>query len=165
MNTAYRKLSLWQKYMISRELTGRKMVPFAKIQKMIVRAPPENYLNRLHPRTKLKYNLRLKKPEPLEFKLQDYNPNAAYEPIGIKQDIPFGIYRTKVGNLPVYTSYKHQHNQKFTEVRLITGNVEALKKELVKITSHSEIRVKTGKLVISGSHAEKVKLYLSRLGF
>lgn len=159
------KLSLWQKYLISRELTGKRLIPYAKIQQMIVRQPPSNYLQRLHPRVKAVYNKRIQKLEPLKFKLQEYSPISINTPLGKTENLPFQIKRTHTNNLPVYSNYKHGHLVKKTIVRLCYGDLHELKTELEKITSNSNVYIKTGKVVIDGLHKKKVNDYLLRLGF
>lgn len=54
---------------------------------------------------------------------------------------------------------------KYTLIRRVTGNVEELMRELVKITSNSEVEAKVGYIKISGLHCEVVSNYLYRLGF
>lgn len=159
------RLGLWQKYMISREFTGGRMVPLAHILKLMVRKPPENYLRRMHPRSRVAINRRIKKPEPLKFKLQEYNPITNIKPLGNTDNLPFKIMRTFTNNLPIYTDYSRKHVIKKTVIRKVYGDLNELKNELAKITSNSEITIKTGKIVIKGLHVEPVKLYFERLGF
>ena len=73
--------------------------------------------------------------------------------------------RTTRGNLPVYTDFKMNGQQKRTQIRNITGDINAFKEELAKITSNSTMHEKMGKVEVSGIHSAKVKLWLTRLGF
>jgi hypothetical protein len=50
-------------------------------------------------------------------------------------------------------------------VRKIEGDVDAFKEELSKIVSNAPIVEKMGRLEINGVHSQKVKLWLTRLGF
>jgi hypothetical protein len=50
-------------------------------------------------------------------------------------------------------------------VRKIYGDVDAFKGELSKIVSNAPINDKMGRLEISGVHSQKVKIWLTRLGF
>jgi hypothetical protein len=50
-------------------------------------------------------------------------------------------------------------------VRKIEGDVDAFKEELSKIVSNALIEEKMGRLEINGVHSQKVKLWLTRLGF
>ena len=50
-------------------------------------------------------------------------------------------------------------------VRKVFGDVEAFKGELAKVVSNAPITEKMGRLEISGIHSQKVKLWLTRLGF
>lgn len=52
-----------------------------------------------------------------------------------------------------------------TVIRKIEGDVEALKLELAKVVSNASIEEKMGRLEITGVHSQKVKLWLTRLGF
>lgn len=52
-----------------------------------------------------------------------------------------------------------------TVIRKIEGDIEAFKQELSKIVSNSDIEEKVGRLEVSGIHSQKVKLWLTRLGF
>jgi hypothetical protein len=48
---------------------------------------------------------------------------------------------------------------------MIGNLIKAIKGELQKITSNSDIYEKTGRLEVKGIHSEKIKLWLRRLGF
>ena len=87
------------------------------------------------------------------------------KPLGTLEALPFQVERTHKGNLPVYTDYRAGGGRKVTVVRKIYGDVEAFKEELSKIVSNSPIQDKVGRLEISGFHSQKVKLWLTRLGF
>ena len=50
-------------------------------------------------------------------------------------------------------------------VRKVFGDVDAFKSELAKVVSNAPITEKMGRLEISGIHSQKVKLWLTRLGF
>ena len=87
------------------------------------------------------------------------------EPLGLLEALPFEIERTHTGNLPVYTDLRAGGSRKLTVVRKIYGDVDAFKTELSKVVSNSPIEEKMGRLEINGSHSQKVKLWLTRLGF
>ncbi len=55
--------------------------------------------------------------------------------------------------------------RKLTVVRKIYGDVNEFKTELAKVVSNAPIEEKMGRIEINGMHAEKVKLWLRRLGF
>ena len=108
----------------------------------------------------------IQEPEPLKYKLNEYDPKSVNTPTkNFIQVPPFYVYRTFTNNLPVYSDYANRHEKVKTIIRHITGDVTELAKELEKITSGSSIKIKTGRIEIDGLHSEKVKLYLSRLGF
>lgn len=50
-------------------------------------------------------------------------------------------------------------------MRKVFGDIEEFKVELAKVVSNAPIEEKMGRVEISGMHAEKVKLWLRRLGF
>jgi len=163
--STFQKFSLWQKYMISKELTATRKLSYGRIEKLIVRQPMANRLKKMHPKQQLDYSIRTQEPLPLKYKLQEFNQSTINIPLGVKEDIPFNVERNNNLNLPVYTKYGNKHIMKKTIIRNISGNVYELKDELSKITSNSAITIKTNRLEIEGIHAEKVKLYLARLGF
>lgn len=159
------KLNLWQKYMISKQLTGNKLLPYSKIKQMILREPHYTIMKKWHPSKKIRFNKTIEEPKPLKFSLHDYNPISINTPLQPKEDVTFKIIRTHTNNLPVYTDYKHHHEIKFTIIRNIIGNVNDLANEIKKITSNSDVEIKTGKIMVKGIHLEKIRNYLLRLGF
>ena len=91
--------------------------------------------------------------------------NHRNEPLGPLEDLPFEVERTHTGNLPVYTDRRSGGNRRLTVVRKIYGDVDAFKTELSKVVSNAPIEDKMGRLEINGIHSQKVKLWLTRLGF
>ena len=87
------------------------------------------------------------------------------QPLGLLEQLPFQVSRTHTGNLPVYTDFRAGGNRKVTVVRKIYGDVDEFKSELSKIVSNADIKDKMGRLEISGLHSQKVKFWLTRLGF
>ena len=73
--------------------------------------------------------------------------------------------RTHKGNLPVYTDFRTGGMRKVTVVRRIFGDVDEFKTELSKIVSNADIEEKMGRLEVSGLHAQRIKFWLTRLGF
>ena len=73
--------------------------------------------------------------------------------------------RTHVGNLPVYTEYKNDRNQKLTIIRKVSGDVDEFKTELAKVVSNYDVKEKQGQVIVKGIHAEVIKMWLTRLGF
>ena len=67
--------------------------------------------------------------------------------------------------MPVYTVYKKRRECKLTFIKKISGDVEALMEELLKICSNHEIKANIGCIVIHGSHKPVIENYLMRLGF
>ena len=50
-------------------------------------------------------------------------------------------------------------------MRKVSGDLNELKSELSKVVSNAPIEEKMGRIEISGLHAEKVKLWMRRVGF
>ena len=102
-----------------------------------MRLRPQSF-RRPHPEVQIKQNRYTQVPLPLKYKLQELPEN--YDPLiplGISQELPFYIERTKSGNLPIYRDYRLNRQQKLTIVRKISGDVEELMTELKKICSNS----------------------------
>ena len=151
-------------------MTNRPMVTEEIFKRFIVRQSLAK-IDKLHPRAKRVFNRMVKEPEPLKYKLKELpekEQNSYYEftePLGDTTHIPFCVERTHMNNLPVYSVYGNARNTKRTVIRHISGDIEEFKKELSKIVSNSDISHRTGKIIISGLHSQKVKLWLRRLGF
>lgn len=159
-----RKLSPWQKYLISKEISVGKLASYGMIQKMMIRKPLYKF-QRQHPNARKIFNKMIQKPLPLRYKLKEYDPKCLNEPLGVSPEVSFFVDRTHTNNLPVYSEFKDYHQVKKTVVRRISGNVGHLVSELKKITSNSDVEVKVGRVEIKGIHVDKVKDYLYRLGF
>lgn len=163
--SSFKKLTLWQKYIISKELTGGRQLSISRIQQQIVK-DPSYFAKRMRTSTKLKINRMIKPPEPLKYKINPYNEKDLYQPsLNFINKPPFFVHRTHTNMLPVYSEYKQKHQIKSTIIRNISGNVDDLAKEIQKITSNSHYEIKTGKIEVKGLHVEKIKHYLCRLGF
>jgi large subunit ribosomal protein L49 len=152
-------------------LTKRADIGEDYLKKFLVRQPV-NHLKKLHPRAKLIYNRMIQAPKPLDFKpvkvLSEKEREYSWEvskSMDRDNSIPFTIKRTHTDNLPVYSEYNHDHTIKRTVVRLIEGDVGKFVNELRKIVSNSDIKVKTGKVLVNGLHALKIKIWLRSLGF
>lgn len=78
-----------------------------------------------HPETRKRWAQTSKAPEPLEYKLHE-KPETIdfYNQLGVVQDLPFNIERTKNGNIPVYRRFRQGRDVKRTEIRKITGDVD-----------------------------------------
>ena len=120
-----------------------------------------------HPNLLALHNELTKPLEPLKYKLQDLpSPDTTFvKPLGNTQHLPFQVFRTHLGNLPVYTEFRNNRSKKVTVLRKVIGDTEELKQELAKVVSNSPISEKVGRLEIKGLHSQVVKLWLRRLGF
>ncbi len=151
-------------------MTDRPLVTEETFKRFIVRQPLAK-LDNLHPKAKRKFNKIITPPEPLTYKLQEISEkdaNSQYEysnPLGGTSLIPFHVARTHTNNLPVYSLYRNARSSQETVIRHIQGDIEEFKREISKIVSNCAVKHKTGKVIITGLHAEKVKLWLRRLGF
>ncbi len=133
---------------------------------MLMRPSAKNPL-KMAPSTKKVHNQLTQSLLPLEFKLQemDLSKMKSNTPLGNTGALPFQVERSHTGNLPIYTDFKKKRTGKFTVLRKITGDVDALEEELKKVTSNSSIEQKAGRLVITGLHQQALNIYLHRLGF
>ena len=87
------------------------------------------------------------------------------EPLGTIELLPFHVDRTHTGNLPVFTDIRSGGSRQCTVVKKIYGDVNQFKEELAKIVSNAPIEDKMGRLEVNGIHSQKIKLWLTRLGF
>lgn len=106
----------------------------------------------------------------MAFKIHQCSENITFdlphpEPLGLLQKLPFSVERSLSGNFPVYVDYKNRRQIKRTIIRKVNGDIDQLAKELRKVCSNAEIRVKVGHIVIPGIHKESVNMLLYRLGF
>ena len=82
-------------------------------------------------------------------------------------NLPFFVQRSSSGSsgLPVYTDFKSQGQTKvITILKKCGGDIEALKKEMEKVTG-TEVELRPGKLIVKGNYVRRMKLWLSGLGF
>jgi len=161
-------------------VTQPKKLTQTYMEQMVVRQPQLKHEN-LHPDAKRKWNQMTQAPLPLKYKLHEleaFEPankmedilkmkafRPLNEPLGVIDKLPFEVERTSTGNLPVYTDFRAGGNRSVTVVRKIFGDVDEFKDELSKVVSNSPIEEKMGRLEVSGLHTQKVKVWLSRLGF
>lgn len=87
----------------------------------------EDKPQRLHPKSKINLVQKTQELEPLKYKLhllpEDVKRLDTAAPLGVSQEIPWRIIRTKSENLPVYRRYTHGRTQNYTEIRLIEGDI------------------------------------------
>jgi large subunit ribosomal protein L49 len=151
-------------------MTSRPLVTEENFKRFIVRQSLAK-IEKLHPGAKRVFNRMIAEPKPLKYKLQEISEKSAQEkyefeePLGNTEHIPFAVARTHKGNLPVYTLYRNARSSKETVIRHVTGDIEEFKTEVAKIVSNANVKHKIGRIIITGLHAEKVKLWLRRLGF
>ena len=153
-----------------RAMFGRRSLPVAKeaskgkLETMIIRKPLDKRMNLFVMRRWAKKLIPL---DPLKFKLQALpKPDTTWNtPLGNTEHLPFHVQRTSTNNLPVYTDFTYGDSKKLTIIRKVTGDMHAIKEELIKITSNSEVIIKHGKLEVKGLHSAKIKKWLRCLGF
>lgn len=81
----------------------------------------------LHPSTRRRHHQLSQAPEPLTYKLHAEPQKIDFlQPLGVTQEIPWAINRTKSENLPVYRRYTFDRTQNYTEIRLIEGDIEVV---------------------------------------
>lgn len=82
--------------------------------------------------------------------------------------MPISISRTELGGqLPVYTDFRHGRTKCYTLVKRISGDVNALAKELRAVLGGAVVEAspERGTLRIHGNKSEEVKRWLLGLGF
>lgn len=122
--------------------------------------------SRLHPEARERYATLTQPPEPLKYKLHPVPAEVNYNNrLGVVQEIPWHVVRTKSENLPVYRRYTHGRTSNYTEIRLVQGNVDDFVTELKKVVSNSEVKLHLGKIRVRGIHKESVMRWLYLLGF
>ncbi len=95
-----------------------------------------------------------------------FNGWSPARPEGPLEGLPFSIRRTSTGlQLPVYRDYRNGRTRVITIVRRYDGNEEELLHELSTICNGSPVIRRPGRLEIIGDHAQKIKQYLTGLGF
>ena len=87
------------------------------------------------------------------------------EPPEIPSPLPFHIYRSRMGNLPVYTDLKLNTSRSYTLVRKVSGDVKTLA-QLLQHVCRTKVRLYHGRIQITGKeHRERVEEFLTSLGF
>ena len=76
---------------------------------------------------------------------------------------PFRVARSRMGNLPVYSSFRSGGSKIVTQLRKYAGDVDALADELRKVTGKTVLRYH-GRLEVRGRHNDIVKEWLTRIG-
>ena len=59
--------------------------------------------------------------------------------------------------MPVYSDYKGAGTKVETILRRISGDVETLREELVKVVEKAQVTVRPGKLVVRGNYNLRIK--------
>ena len=78
--------------------------------------------------------------------------------------LPYKVLRTSRGFLPVYTDYRRGKQKTFTLVRLIRGDMGALKKEL-ELLIRQPFEEKNGYIRTKGNKKRQIVEWLHQLGF
>ena len=79
-------------------------------------------------------------------------------------DLPFHVYRSRLGNLPVYTDTRLGGSKKVTIVRKYAGDVADLGYRLQRLCDKPVTQFH-GRLEVKGHHKQKVEEWLASLGF
>jgi large subunit ribosomal protein L49 len=76
------------------------------------------------------------------------------------------VHRTTKGKqIPIYTDFKNGRTRELTILRRGTGNVEALREELRRVTGGAEVHVRPGRIEVEGNRSKELKTWLMGLGF
>ena len=80
-------------------------------------------------------------------------------------NLPFHVYRSRMGNLPIYSDVRGGGRTKHvTILRKYAGDVEALKAEVEKVCERPAVLFH-GRLEVRGNQKEKLWKWLEGLGF
>jgi hypothetical protein len=104
----------------------------------------------------LKYPVKLRDPVVERFQ---WTPPPEAPPA-----LPFQVERTAGGFMPVYTDYIAGNTKCITMIRKCSGDIEALKEELEKVTGQF-VTVRPGKIFVEGNYDARLKKWLTGLGF
>jgi translation initiation factor 1 (eIF-1/SUI1) len=77
----------------------------------------------------------------------------------------FSVSRTTYNNLPVYTSVKFDGAQVRTVLRNVSGNLEKFKTDMSSVCGGLPVYEKVGRFEIQGDHTDRLKHWLTSLGF
>jgi large subunit ribosomal protein L49 len=81
------------------------------------------------------------------------------------------VSRTSTNNLPIYSDIKAGKTLKQTRIRKITGDVHALRNDIVKALQldpereKAEINALTGHILIKGWHTRRLQKWMIEKGF
>jgi large subunit ribosomal protein L49 len=80
--------------------------------------------------------------------------------------LPFHVSRSKSGNLPVYTEYRHGRNKIVTILRKYIGDETVLFQEVRRVVGQDvQVRRYAGRFEIDGNVVQPLALWLRKLGF
>jgi len=65
----------------------------------------------------------------------------------------------------VYTDFKNGRVRELTIVRRVEGDMNALAKELYKVSGGAKVEVRPGRVEVAGIRAKEIKSWLAGLGF
>ncbi|KAL1495965.1 hypothetical protein AB1Y20_014606 [Prymnesium parvum] len=77
----------------------------------------------------------------------------------------FMVYRSRMGNLPIYTDFRGGGGtKKVTILRKFAGDISALQQEVEQVCGVPTVLFH-GRLEVKGNHRVKLGKWLTRLGF
>ncbi|KAJ1458287.1 hypothetical protein M885DRAFT_513395 [Pelagophyceae sp. CCMP2097] len=92
-------------------------------------------------------------------------PNGFTRPPAlIPADLPFRVFRSAQGWLPVYVVYK-QNRRPFTRIRHVEGDYEKFMAGFSQIAEKKVVTQKQGSFIVQGDYVTDTRRWLAALGF
>ncbi len=79
-------------------------------------------------------------------------------------DLAFKVFRSRMGNLPVYNSLRLNGTRKVTVVRKFVGDRGALAAEMERVCETKATHYH-GRIELKGHHGQRLRRWLEELGF
>jgi len=85
---------------------------------------------------------------------------------GTAKQFPFTVFRSKMGNLPLYIDYRGGGRTKVvTILRKYSGDAEALKTEVMRVCKTQHVNLWHGRMEVKGKHKQALSEWLQECGF
>lgn len=85
-------------------------------------------------------------------------------PLPPDEEPPFRVYRSKMGNLPVYSDTRSGGSKVVTILRKFQGDVDSLSRSVSRLCKN-DVQQFHGRIEVKGKHAGTLKKWLADLGF
>lgn len=85
-------------------------------------------------------------------------------PTNLPNPLPFFVYRSNMGNLPVYHDTRAGGSKQVTIVRKFSGDMKGLGRAVEELC-RAPVHLFHGRIEVKGHHAKRIKGWLEHLGF